>query len=130
MLEKIADTALGKDDVHFGFGKNADSTYRFALIYKKAGYTFKEWNTKEDGKGEKFTGASVVNGDMTVYAIYTKDPKPDPKTPAPQLQHGKRIDMIPQTGESSSYAGLLAALGFSITGLAILRKKKMMEENK
>ena len=42
----------------------------------KAGYTFKEWNTKEDGKGEKFTGESVVNGDMTVYAIYTKDSVP------------------------------------------------------
>ena len=118
----------------------------------KAGYTFKEWNTKEDGKGEKFTGASVVNGDMTVHAIYTQDsvptpelkpkpkpepktpapkpePKPEPKTPAPKSQSEKHIDMIPQTGESASFAGLLAALGFSIVGLAILRKKKMMEEN-
>ena len=43
---------------------------------KLAGYTFKEWNTKEDGKGDKFTGTSVVNGDMTVHAIYTKDPVP------------------------------------------------------
>ena len=61
----------------------------------KAGNTFKEWNTKEDGKGDKFTGASVVNGDMTVYAIYTQDsktpqpkspptpPQPEPKAPAP-----------------------------------------------
>ncbi|MFU0558154.1 InlB B-repeat-containing protein, partial [Gardnerella vaginalis] len=58
----------------------------------KAGYTFNEWNTKEDGKGDKFTGASVVNGDMTVYAIYTQDtetkdpqqpPTPQPRTPAP-----------------------------------------------
>ena len=129
----------------------------------KAGYTFKEWNTKENGKGETFTGASVVNGDMTVYAIYTKDSvptpdptpnppaptpnppaptpnptpnpptpelKPQPETPAPKPQSEKRIGMIPKTGESASFAGLLAALGFSIAGLAILRKKKMMEENK
>ena len=128
----------------------------------KAGYTFKEWNTKEDGKGETFTGASVVNGDMTVYAIYTKDSvptpdptpnpptptpnppaptpnptpnpptpelKPQPETPAPKPQPEKRIGMIPKTGESASFAGLLTALGFSIAGLAILRKKKMMEEN-
>ncbi|RFT36043.1 hypothetical protein CG402_02045, partial [Bifidobacteriaceae bacterium NR020] len=110
----------------------------------KAGYTFKEWNTKEDGKGEKFTGASVVKGDMTVYAIYTKDsvPTPDltsnpptpelklqPETLAPKSQPKKHIGMIPKTGESASFAGLLAALGFSIAGLAILRKKKMMEEN-
>ncbi|WP_421784312.1 InlB B-repeat-containing protein [Gardnerella sp. KA01001] len=129
----------------------------------KAGYTFKEWNTKENGKGETFTGASVVNGDMTVYAIYTKDSvptpdptpnppaptpnppaptpnptpnpptpelKPQPETPAPKPQSEKRIGMIPKTGESASFAGLLAALGFSIAGLAILRKKKMMEEDK
>lgn len=44
----------------------------------KAGYTFKEWNTKEDGTGETFTGASVVNSDMTVYAIYTKKDTPSP----------------------------------------------------
>ena len=124
----------------------------------KAGYTFKEWNTKENGKGETFTGESVVNGDMTVYAIYTKDSaptptptpaptptptptpdptpnpstpelKPQPETPAPKPQPEKRIGMIPKTGESASFEGLLAALGFSIAGLAILLKKKMTEEN-
>lgn len=41
----------------------------------------------------------------------------------------QRIGVIPKTGESTSFAGLLAALGFSIVGLEILRKKKMMEEN-
>ena len=48
----------------------------------KDGYTFKEWNTKADGTGVKFTGKTVVNSDMTVYAIYTKDPTPSP-TPYP-----------------------------------------------
>ena len=116
----------------------------------KAGYTFKEWNTKENGKGETFTGESVVNGDMTVYAIYTKDSaptptptptpdptpnpstpelKPQPETQALKSQPKKHIGVIPKTGESASFAGLLAALGFSIAGLEILRKKKMMEEN-
>ncbi|WEG35245.1 InlB B-repeat-containing protein [Amygdalobacter indicium] len=108
----------------------------------KDGYTFKEWNTKADGKGDAFTGASVVNGDMTVYAIYTKDsvPTPDPTpapnpepnqpTPTPELkpQPEKHIGMISKTGESASFAGLITALGFSIAGLVILRKKKMMEE--
>ena len=93
---------------------------------------------------------------MTVYAIYTKDPvpnpdptpnpptptpnpvpntptpelKPNPQTPAPQPQPKKHIGMISKTGESASFAGLLTAIGFLIAGLAILRKKKMMEENK
>ncbi len=98
----------------------------------KAGYTFKEWNTKADGKGTAFDGKTTVNGDMTVYAVYTKDPvpNPDPQTPAPQPQPKKHIGMIPKTGESASFAGLLTAIGFSIAGLAILLKKKMMEENK
>lgn len=66
----------------------------------------------------------------------TPAPTPNPSTPAPnpptpelKPQPEKRIGMIPKTGESASFAGLLAALGFSIAGLAILRKKKMMEEN-
>ena len=50
-------------------------------------------------------------------------------TDARKAQPKKHIGMIPKTGESASFAGLLAALGFSLAGLAILRKKKMMEEN-
>ena len=38
---------------------------------EKTGYTFKEWNTKKDGTGTKFTGDSIVNHDLTVYAIYS-----------------------------------------------------------
>ena len=127
-------------------GKDIDTDESMPKNPTKAGYTFKEWNTKENGKGETFTGESVVNGDMTVYAIYTKDsvptqdptpaPNPEPNqptpTPTPELkpQPEKHIGMISKTGESASFAGLLTALGFSIAGLAILRKKKMMEENK
>ena len=58
----------------------------------------------------------------------TPDPVPNPPDPQPHPE--KHIGMIPKTGESASFAGLLAALGFSIAGLAILRKKKMMEESK
>ena len=127
-------------------GKAIDTDEAMPKNPTKAGYTFKEWNTKADGKGDAFTGASLVNSDMTVYAIYTKDsvPTPDPTpapnpepnqptpTPTPELkpQPEKHIGMISKTGESASFAGLLTALGFSIAGLAILRKKKMMEENK
>ncbi|MFR2518968.1 cell wall-binding repeat-containing protein [Peptostreptococcus stomatis] len=51
----------------------------------RLGYTFKGWFTQPDGKGDKFTGDTVVNSDMTVYAYFKKDPsnpynpgKPDP----------------------------------------------------
>ncbi|WP_066304655.1 InlB B-repeat-containing protein [Atopobium deltae] len=60
----------------------------------------------------------------------TPDPEPNPPTPELKPQPKKHIGMIPKTGESASFAGLLTAIGFSIAGLAILLKKKMMEENK
>lgn len=264
--EKITDTTLGKEDAHFGFGKKADNTYRFELIYKKAdaqdgnreklslkinetvypktavtlnykeklvnipttpgthklytneqatlypvdangkqgdaldfpkpqveyvakamnstvtfkdgdktyarvevetgkaidtdaltdqsmpkdptnaGYTFKEWNTKPDGTGKAFTGTSVVNGDITVYAIYTKNPDPAPNpnptpnpptpTPDPKLNSDpvpntpvKKHTTNPKTGESTTLPFSLAALGFAIAGLSIIHKKRMMTEN-
>ena len=86
----------------------------------KTGYTFKEWNTKEDGKGDAFTEASIVNSDITVYAIYTKDPEPQPE---------KRTGEIPSTGEPTSFAGMFASLGVLVAGFGILCHKKMMEEN-
>ena len=43
----------------------------------KAGYTFKEWNTKADGTGAKFLGTTAVTSDITVYAIYTQDSNPE-----------------------------------------------------
>lgn len=48
----------------------------------KDGYTFKEWNTQADGQGTSFSADTPVNSDMTVYAVYTKNPKPTP-TPVP-----------------------------------------------
>ncbi|MFD2444215.1 S-layer homology domain-containing protein, partial [Bacillus sp. CGMCC 1.16607] len=39
----------------------------------KAGHTFKEWNTKADGTGDKVTAATVFVVDTTVYAIFTQN---------------------------------------------------------
>lgn len=50
---------------------------------EKSGYKFKEWNTQADGNGKKFTGASVVNTDMTVYAVFTNNPPKPPTPPTP-----------------------------------------------
>lgn len=48
----------------------------------KTGYTFKEWNTKADGTGDKFLGTTAVTSDITVYAVYTKDSNTeDPQDP-------------------------------------------------
>ena len=52
------------------------------------GFTFKEWNTQQDGTGTAFNADTVVNNDMTVYAVYTKNtvtptPQPQPQPPVP-----------------------------------------------
>lgn len=109
---------------------------------EKEGYVFKEWNTQSDGKGTAFTGDTIVNKDMKVYAIYDKkvvkpDPKdpvkpgpkdpvkPDPKKPVVKVK-------VPQTGDNSNvgiFTGLLALSGGALAILITLRKRKMREEN-
>ena len=61
----------------------------------------------------------------------TPAPKTQSEKPAPKPQREKRIGMIHKKGESASfaglialYAGLIAVLGFSIAGLAILLRRK------
>ncbi|WP_311486957.1 InlB B-repeat-containing protein [uncultured Anaerococcus sp.] len=50
----------------------------------KAGYTFEKWNAQKDGKGENFTGDTIVKEDRLVYAIYKKNPsKPSDNRPGP-----------------------------------------------
>ena len=49
-------------------------------------YTFVSWNTAADGSGITFTAATIVNANMTVFAIWTLTPPPmcqwDPSIPA------------------------------------------------
>lgn len=64
-------------------------------------YTFKEWNTKADGTGNKFDENTLVTGPITVYAIYTNNKpsgggggtSPDtPPTPDPRIPGDDRVD--------------------------------------
>ncbi len=48
----------------------------------KPGFTFNDWFTAADGKGDKFTGDTVVTGNISVYSSYTSKP-PTPPAPAP-----------------------------------------------
>ena len=43
----------------------------------KDGYTFVGWNTKADGTGEAVTKDTVVNANMTVYAVFEKNEEPE-----------------------------------------------------
>lgn len=48
--------------------------------------TFKEWNTKPDGTGQAFSGTTLVQSDMNVYAIYTPNPAKIETAPVLTLQ--------------------------------------------
>ena len=43
----------------------------------KDGYTFVGWNTKADGTGDAVTKDTVVNANMTVYAVFEKNEEPE-----------------------------------------------------
>lgn len=94
----------------------------------KATYAFKEWNTKEDGTGTAFTGDTIVNSDITVYAIYTKKANPVPGKEIPNASV-KKSGALSNTGASTTLPLSLTALGFVIAGLGILMRKRAMEEN-
>nr|WP_234992736.1 InlB B-repeat-containing protein [Varibaculum vaginae] len=94
----------------------------------KAGSAFKEWNTREDGTGTAFTGDTTVNSDITVYAIYTNNPKSVPGKEIPNAPV-KKSAALPKTGASLTLPVSLTALGLVITGLGILMKKRAREEN-
>ena len=136
------------------------------------GFTFKEWNTKQDGTGAKFNADTVVNNDLTVYAIYTKNPvtppapqpqpqPPQPPTPAPQPQPQSSTPtptvleetsptptttnepsesttseksgraeghIVAKTGETPTFANMLAGIGLAIAGLITGLHKKKRED--
>ncbi len=119
------------------------------------GFTFKEWNTKKDGQGTPFTGTTPVDKDLTVYAVYTKNsvtpqPQPQPQPPTPPVleetsptptttnepsesttseksgRAGGHI--VAKTGETPSFANMLAGIGLAIAGLITGLHKKKRED--
>ncbi|MDK7191917.1 InlB B-repeat-containing protein [Bifidobacterium sp. UMB1197] len=81
----------------------------------KAGYTFKEWNTKADGTGTKFLGTTNVIYDITVHAVYTKDYNPqDPQDPQdphdPDNPKNPEDSENPQDPDNNSESGSILEL--------------------
>ena len=94
----------------------------------KAGYTFKEWNTAIDGTGTKFTGSTVVNEDMTVYAIYTKTNVPSNGN-KPNKPNRPTKPANPNTGDSASLPPYIMLMGLA-AGLAIsVRMRNKIKES-
>lgn len=106
------------------------------------GYVFKEWNTQKDGNGKTFDGDTIVDKDMTVYAIYDKKMEPiDPvsKTKKPTIKPTSkpastskpalryRKTKVAETGDYSDLLLYSILFGLSVLGLSLVivsRKKQ------
>ena len=99
-------------------------------------YTFKGWNTSPDGNGESFTSSTIINGDLTVYAIWEEVPEETTTTETsseattsketPKGGGGAKETPIAKTGEERNTLAALLVL-MSVCGLVsrnLLRKKK------
>lgn len=81
----------------------------------KAGFTFKEWNTREDGQGQTFTTNTVVTEDMTLYAIYTENTAAN--TTVTQRNSHRTVS---KTGETSCAASYLQLVEMAVAVLAAI----------
>lgn len=93
----------------------------------KAGFSFKEWNTQEDGQGKAFTKDTVVSADMTVYAVYDQNSAPSHTEATPETQAVVELPpekhRVAKTGESAYFGGFSAMLCLALAGLTSLRKR-------
>lgn len=59
----------------------------------KAGYAFKEWNTKADGSGDVFDVNTVVKGDLAVYPIYVVNTPPVLEVKDATITAGEQLNL-------------------------------------
>ena len=111
------ETKKGIVSVIGGFSINSDSldTEKMLDDPKESNKKFIEWNTKADGLGDKFTGDTIVNEDMTVYAIYESSSSNIPSKPTNPKS--------PKTGDDSNVFIYEVVLLLSVAALYKLKYK-------
>ena len=119
--------------------KNNDTvTVKSAETISREGFTFVEWNTKQDGTGESYRANDTftITSDQVFYAIWDEnktddpekpsdpekpetpvdDPKDEPIVPAPQV--------VPKTGESDMLGSIMFIAIISSLVILISRRKR------
>ncbi|MBS6519825.1 MAG: discoidin domain-containing protein [Clostridiales bacterium] len=76
----------------------------------KDGYTFVGWNTKADGTGDAVTKETVVNADMTVYAVFEKNEEPPKPETADKSDLVALIEYANSQKEQEEYQWVVKAV--------------------
>ncbi len=136
--EKVAEVSVRKGQTISGDDLSDESMPENPT---KDGYTFKEWQTAEDGSGDVFTDSSVVDDDTTVYAVYTKnsdDSKDNDDSAGKRNQGGDsnkttsasedtNETTVPETGDRNNmifWAVLLIICSTALAGVFFVSRKK------
>ena len=80
-------------------GSLADDGKALPEAPAKPGYTFRFWSTTADGSAGPFTGDTVVDGDVTIYAIYdlnqvTMNAAPELEVKGATIKAGEKLDLL------------------------------------
>ena len=80
-------------------GSLADDGKALPEAPAKPGYTFRFWSTTADGSAGPFTGDTVVDGDVTVYAVYdlnqvTMNAAPELEVKGATIKAGEKFDLL------------------------------------
>lgn len=80
-------------------GSLADDGKALPEAPAKPGYTFRFWSTTADGSAGPFTGDTVVDGDVTVYAVYdlnqvTMNAAPEFEVKGATIKAGEKLDLL------------------------------------
>ena len=66
------DVYLHSENIATDYGENGQDKDIYDYLYEREGFKFKEWNTKADGTGIKYTDEQTINrsSNITLYAIW------------------------------------------------------------
>ena len=82
----------------------------------RVGYVFTGWNTRQDGQGSAFTDKTIVNGNTTVYAMWT----PEARTVTYKAGQGTGQDVVVDTVYDAHHITMgntfTAPVGYSFNG--------------
>ena len=117
---------------------NDKVTVKSAETIRREGFTFVEWNTKQDGTGESYRANDTftITSDQVFYAIWDENKTDDPEKPSDPEKPDTPVDDlkdepivpapqdVPKTGEPNAAGSLMIIAIISALAILLVRRKK------